>query len=170
MQIRKVATDRDVRAPYIVPSLAQLASAHSVRRALSVAALLTIDVGALVLAAVLVSLVSWPEPGLFWWGMSWWDVGLAFAVLAAVAAVKGLYGRKRARHGVRKILSAWTIAFVVTLVFMLAVDPTGIGARYVITWLLAGILSVAGRVGFDAVVGAIYGPEGDAPPVIVLGS
>jgi len=170
VQIRKVATDRDVRAPYIVPSLAQLASAHSVRRALSVAALLTIDVGALVLAAVLVSLVSWPEPGLFWWGMSWWDVGLAFAVFAAVAAVKGLYGRKRARHGVRKILSAWTIAFVATLVLMLAVDPTGIGARYVVTWLLAGILSVAGRVGFDAVVGAIYGPEGDAPPVIVLGS
>ena len=170
MQIRTVATDKDVRAPRIVPSAAQLASIHSLRRALSIAALLTIDSGALVLAVVVVSLVSWPDAGLLWWGMSWWDVGLAFAVFAPVAAFKGLYGRKRARHGVRRILSAWTIAFVVTLVIMLVIDPADIGARYVIAWLLAGILSVVGRAGFDAVIGAIYGPGGDAPPVLVLGT
>ena len=68
MQIRTVATDKDVRAPRIVPSAAQLASIHSLRRALSIAALLTIDGGALVLAVVVVSLVSWPDPGLLWSG------------------------------------------------------------------------------------------------------
>lgn len=170
MQIRTVATDKDVRAPRILPSAAQLASIHSVRRALSVAALVTIDCGALVLAVVLVALVSWPDPALLWWGMSWWDVGLAGAVFVAVAALKGLYGRKRARHGVRKTISAWTIAFVVTLFLMLVLDPIGIGARYVIAWLAAGVISAVGRLGFDAALGALYGPGGDAPPVILIGT
>ena len=124
MQIRTVATDKDVRAPRLVPSAAQLLSIHSLRRALSIAALLTIDCGALVLAVLLVTLVSWPGPALLWWGLSWWDVGLALAVFVVVAALKGLYGRRRARHGVRKVVSAWTIAFVVTLVLMLVLDPT----------------------------------------------
>jgi exopolysaccharide biosynthesis polyprenyl glycosylphosphotransferase len=170
MPIRTVATDKDVRAPRLVPSAAQLASVHSLRRALSIGALLSIDCCAFVLGVALVSLLSWPEPALLWWGMSWWDVGLAIAVFAAVAAFKGLYGRKRSRHGVRKIASAWAIAFVVTLVFMLVVDPAGIGARYVIAWLAAGVLSMAGRSGFDAVLEAVYGPHGDAPPVILLGT
>jgi exopolysaccharide biosynthesis polyprenyl glycosylphosphotransferase len=170
MHIRTVATDRDVRARRLVPTPAQLASIHSLRRALSIAALLTIDCLALVLAVVLVSLATWPNPSLLWWGVSWWDVALAVAVALSVAAFAGLYGRRRARHGVRKIASAWILAFVVTLVLMLVIDPTNIGARYVITWLAAGALSIAGRLGFDAVLGYLFGAHGDAPPVIVLGT
>jgi exopolysaccharide biosynthesis polyprenyl glycosylphosphotransferase len=170
MPIRTVATDKDVRAPRLVPSAAQLASVHSLRRTLSIGALLIIDACALMLGVTLVSLLSWPDPALLWWGMSWWDVVLAFAVFAAVAAFKGLYGRRRSRHGLRKIASAWTIAFVVTIVLMLVVDPVGIGARYVIAWIAAGALSMAGRSGFDAVLEAIFGPRGDAPPVILLGT
>ena len=77
---------------------------------------------------------------------------IACAVLVSVAAVKGLYGRRYVRHNAPKILSAWTIAFVATLVLMLVVDPVGIGARYVVAWLAAGAFSLAGRYAFDRLV------------------
>ena len=159
MRISTVATDKDVRAPRLVPSTAQLLSIHSLRRAFGVAALLSIDCGSLALAALLVTLISWPGSTLLWWGLSWWDVGLAMAVFVAVAALKGLYGRMRVRHELRKVVSAWAIAFIVALVFMLLIDPTGIGARYTIAWLTAGVLSVAGRSGFDAMLRASLRPE-----------
>ena len=53
---------------------------------------------------------------------------------------------------------------------MLVVDPTGIGARYTIAWLAAGVLSIAGRSGFDALIGVFFGPNGDAPPVVLMGT
>ena len=132
MPIREVATDRDVRAPRLLPSAAQLASVHSLRRAASVVTLIAIDSCSFLLAVVLVppaSGMGWITP---WPGLSWGDVALASAVLVTVAALKSLYGRRYVRHSVRKILSAWMIAFVVTLALMLAVDPVGIGARYVV--------------------------------------
>ena len=167
MHISTVATDKDVRAPRWVASAAQLLSAHSLRRAFGVAALLSIHCGSLVAAMLLVTLVSWPGEVLLWWGLSWWDVGLAIGVFVAVAALKGLYGRRRTRYGIRKVASAWTIAFLVALVFVLVVDPTGIGARYTIAWFTAGVFSIAGRSAFDALIGAIFGPNGDAPPVVL---
>ncbi len=170
MHISTVATDKDVRAPRLVPSAAQLLSAHSLRRAFGVAALLSIDCGSLVAAMLLVTVISWPGPALLWWGLSWWDVGLAVGVFVAVAALKGLYGRRRTRYGIRKVASAWTIAFLVTLVFVLVADPTGIGARYTIAWFTAGVFSIAGRSVFDALIGVIFGPNGDAPPVVLMGT
>ena len=170
MQVRTVAIDRDVRAPRLVPSLPQLLSDHSLRRAISIAALLAIDFCCLVLAALIVPPASGMGWTILWPGQSWWDVLLACLVLVSVAALKGLYGRQYVRHSVRKVISAWTIAFVVTLLLMLAVDPAGIGARYVAAWILACVLAGAGRFAFDALLGLVYGADGDAPPAIVLGS
>ncbi len=92
------------------------------------------------------------------------------AVFVVVAALKGLYGRRRARHGIQRVASAWTIAFIIALVFLLVLDPTGIGARYTIAWLTAGVLSLAGRSGFDALLRVFFGPNGDAPPVVLMGT
>lgn len=170
MHISTVATDKDARAPRLIPSAAQFLSAHNLRRAFGIVALLSIDCGALVLAFLLVTLVSWPGPAVLWWGLSWWDVGLALTVLVAVAALKGLYGRRRSRRGIRRVASAWAIAFIVALVISLVADPTGIGARYTIAWLAAGLLSAAGRAGFDAILGAVFGPNSDAAPVVLMGT
>ena len=170
MPIHEVANHRDVRAPRLLPSAAQLSSVHGLRRTVSVVALMAVDTGAFVLAVVLVP----PASGLGWvtlWpGLSWWSVLLACAVIVVVAALKGLYGRQYVRHSARKIVSAWTIAFVTTLVLMLVTDPVGIGARYIVAWLVGAGLAVAGRYLYDALVALAYGPEGDAPPALLLGS
>ena len=170
MPIHEVADHRDVRAPRLLPSLAQLSSVHGLRRAVSVITLMAVDTGGFVLAVVLVP----PASGLGWvtlWpGLSWWNVLLGCAVIVLVAALKGLYGRRYVRHSVRKVISAWTIAFVTSLVLMLVVDPVGIGARYVVAWLVGCGLAVAGRYLYDALVALAYGADGDAPPALLLGS
>jgi exopolysaccharide biosynthesis polyprenyl glycosylphosphotransferase len=170
MPIREVATDRDVRAPRLLPSAAQLASVHSLRRAGSVVTLIAIDICSFVLAVVLVPPASGMGWITLWPGLSWGEVALASAVLVAVAAFKSLYGRRYVRHSMRKILSAWMIAFVITAGLMLVVDPEGIGARYVVAWVMASLLAVAARFVYDALVGLVYGAAGDAPPALLLGS
>src|SRR5665647_3346886 len=126
MPIREVANSRDVRAPRLLPSAAQLSTVHSLRRAVSVITLIAIDTCCFLLAVALVP----PASGLGWFtlwqGLSWWDVLLACAVLVVVAALKGLYGRRHLRRNARRILAAWTIAFVTTLVLLLVVGPVGI--------------------------------------------
>lgn len=169
MPIREVALDRDVRAPRPFPSAAQLSSVHSMRRAVSVLALLAIDNGCFLLSVVLVPSVS-GLPGLtLWHDLSWWGLLTACAVLAVVAALKGLYGRRYVRHDLRRLLTAWMIAFLTTLVLMLVVDPVGIGARYVVVWLLASVLAAGGRFVYDALVSLAYGADEDAPPALLLG-
>jgi len=170
MPIREVANSRDVRAPRLLPSAAQLSTVHSLRRAVSVITLIAIDTCCFLLAVALVP----PASGLGWFtlwqGLSWWDVLLACAVLVVVAALKGLYGRRHVRRNARRILAAWTIAFVTTLVLLLVVGPVGIGARYVVVWLMASIFAVAGRYLYDGLVALAYGADGGAPPALLLGS
>ena len=137
---------------------------HGLRRTVSVIALTAIDVGGFVLAVVLVPPASGMGWITLWPGPSWWDVLLAGAVIVAVAALKGLYGRRHVRHSANTIVSVWTITFVTILVLMLVIDPTGIGARYVVAWMVGCVFSAAGRYPYDALVALAYGPAGDAPP------
>ena len=170
MPLQDVADHRDVRAPRLIPSASQFASAHNLRRSVSIATLVAIDSGAFVLAILLVP----PASGLGWialWpGLSWPPVLFACAVIVVVAALRGLYGRRHARHNVRALLTAWTIAFVATLVLLLFLDPQVIGARYVVAWVAAFGLAVAARYLYDALVALAYGVDGDAPPALLLGS
>jgi exopolysaccharide biosynthesis polyprenyl glycosylphosphotransferase len=170
MPIRTVAIDRDIRAPRRLASAAQFSSADGRRRAVSVLALIALDSCCFVAAVLLVPPASGMGWIVLWPGLSWWDVAIACTALVSVAAVKGLYGRRWVRHSAGKILSAWTIAFVATLVLMLVVDPVGIGARYVVAWFAAGCFSLAGRYAFDLLVSLIYGTDGDAPPALLLGT
>jgi exopolysaccharide biosynthesis polyprenyl glycosylphosphotransferase len=170
LPIQEVACDRDVRASRLLPSTAQLLSKHGVRRSVGVVTLVSIDAGCLVLAVILVS----PATGMGWtplWpDLHWWDVTLACASIVVVSTLKGLYGRRYARHDARKILSAWGIALLAALVTMVVVDPVAIGARYVVAWLFGGLLALCGRFAYDAALAAVFGPEGDAPPALLLGS
>jgi exopolysaccharide biosynthesis polyprenyl glycosylphosphotransferase len=168
--IREVADQRDVRAPRLLPSSAQLLSPHGLRRTVSVITLMAIDAGCFVLAVRLVPPVSGMGWVTLWPGLSGWNVLLACALVIAVSAVEGLYGRRYVRHNARRVVSAWTIAFVTALVAMLAIDPVGIGARYVAAWLFGGSLALVGRYVYDALVSLAYGPDGDAPPALLLGS
>jgi len=169
MPIREVALDRDVRAPRLLRSTAQLRSVHSLSRAVSVITLVAIDSCCFLLSIVLVPLVS-GLPGLWLWHeQSWWGLLAACAVLTVVAALRRLYGRRYVRHDLRRLFTAWMSAFIITLVLMLVVDPVGIGARYVVVWLLATVLAIGGRYLYDALVSLAYGADGDAPPALLLG-
>ena len=169
MPIRTVAIDRDVRAQRRLPSVAQLSSVHGLSRAASILALIALDCCSIMIAVIVVP----PITGLGWamWpGLSWVNIGVACVVLVSVAAAKGLYGRRFSRHSARKVLSTWTIAFVVTTLLMLLVDPVGIGARYVVAWALGGTLALAGRFAFDRLAVLRFGSDGDAPPALLLGT
>jgi exopolysaccharide biosynthesis polyprenyl glycosylphosphotransferase len=170
MPIRDVASDRDVRAPRLLPSAAQLSSVHSLRRGASVVGLVVVDVCALLLSAVIVSAATGLGWFTLWQGLTWWDLLLACAVVVVVAAIRGLYGRRSARHHAHLLLTTWTSAFVATLLLMLVVDPMGIGARYVIVWVVGFVLSAGGRHAYDALITWAYGVDGDAPPALLLGS
>ena len=169
MPIQEVALDRDVRAPRLARSAAQLLSVHSVRRTVSVITLVAIDTGCFVLSVILVPSVSGLPSHKMWHDLWWRGLLTACAVLIVVAALKGLYGRRYVRHDVRRLLAAWTIALVTALVLMLVVDPGGIGARYVVVWLFAAVLAAGGRYAYDALVSLAYGADGDAPPALLLG-
>lgn len=169
MPIREVALDRDVRAPRLLRSTAQLRSVHSMSRAVSVITLVAIDSGCFLLSIVLVPLVSGLPTLWLWHEQSWWGLLAACTVLTVVAALRDLYGRRYVRHDLRRLFTAWMSAFIITLVLMLVVDPVGIGARYVVVWLFATVLAIGGRYLYDALVSLAYGTDGDAPPALLLG-
>jgi exopolysaccharide biosynthesis polyprenyl glycosylphosphotransferase len=170
MVVREVALDRDVRSPRLRLSGARLASVHTVRRAVSVGTLITLDAGSWFLACMLVSVASEAGALSLWRGLSWRGFAGAGAVIIVVAALKGLYGRRHVRKDFRRILSAWVIAFTVTLMMLLLLDPRGIGARLVVAWLLAFVLAFAGRALYDALISLVYGADADAMPALLLGS
>jgi len=169
MPLRDVALDRDVRAPRLLRTKAQLRSAHSMSRAVSIITLVAIDNGCLLLSVVLVPVVSGLPVLWTWHEQSWRGLLTACAVLTAVAALRGLYGRRYVRHDLHRLFTAWMSAFIITLVLMLIVDPVGIGARYVMVWLLATVLAIGGHYLYDALLSLVYGRDGDAPPALLLG-
>lgn len=170
MRLGTVAIDRDVRAPRVVPSLAQVRTRHTLRRTASVTALLSVDALCLLLALILVP----PATGLGWVApqpvLSWSGYLIACVVLVLVSSLKGLYQRRWTRHHATAILTAWMIAFVITLALMVLADPRQIGARYVLVWLLGGLFALTARYLYDAIVALICGSNGGAPPALVLGS
>ena len=170
MPIREVALDRDVRSPRLLPSATRLLSSHVLRRALSISVLLVIDVCSLLLSCVLVALLSGPKGSAFWHGFSWWGFAGSCVAIILVSAFNSLYGRRHARHKVRKVLKAWAIALLMALMLLLALDPLGIEARLVVAWLLASLLSVGARFLYDALVSLAYGANADDPPALLLGS
>jgi exopolysaccharide biosynthesis polyprenyl glycosylphosphotransferase len=169
MPIREVALDRDVRAPQVRRSAAQLRSTHTLSRIVSVVTLIVIDNASFLLSVVLVPLLTALPVLTMWHEQSWQGLLTACMVLTAVAALRGLYGRRYVRRDPRRLLTAWMSAFIITLVLMLAVDPVGIGARYVAIWLLATVLATIGRYLYDALISLVYGVDGDAPPALLLG-
>ncbi len=170
MPVQEVACGRDVRAPRLLPSSAQLLSKYGLRRVVSVGTLLTIDAGSFVLALALVTRATGMGWTLLWPGLKWWSIPVAITSIMVVAATKGLYGRQYTRHDVRRVVSAWTIAFMAALGIVLVVNPLGIGARFVVVWLLGGALSLGSRFAYDLALSSVYGPDGDAPPALLLGS
>lgn len=102
---------------------------HGLRRTVSVITLIAVDICSFLLSVALVPPISGLGWFRLWPGLSWWNILSACAVLVMAASLKGLYGRRHLRHNARKTLSAWSIAFIGTLVVMLVVGPVGIGTR-----------------------------------------
>ncbi len=170
MQIRTVATDRDVRAP---PPRAHCrrssSSVHSLRRALSIAALITIDCGCpragrAPRAASLRGRVR----SLLWSGLSWWDVALAAAVARLRGRAQGPL-REKARPGTAsaRSLSAWIDRLRRRRSCSCSWSTRRASARA--TWSPgsrpAPSASPAGRDS-TPLLGLVFGPDGDAPPAL----
>ena len=131
MPIREVVLNRDARAPRGLPPLRHALSSRGAGRAASVVALVAIDVCAMLLAAALVPPLSGLGWFVLWPGLSRRDVGIAGVLVVAVSALAHLYGRRYVRHDLRRLLTAWMVALVLTLVVLLFVDPLGIGSTRV---------------------------------------
>ena len=169
MPVRQVALDRDVRSARLLPVRASFRTTHFLRRALGVVALLVIDMGALALALLAAALVAGMPAFSLLPGLSWIGLLIASCTLVLCEVLVGLFGRLHTRHNVRKLFLAWAIAFLVTSVLLLAVDPDALGARLVAVWLTAFTVSLAGRWVLDAALSLKYGSEGECPRVLLVG-
>jgi exopolysaccharide biosynthesis polyprenyl glycosylphosphotransferase len=158
-----------VRSPRLLPARSSVHSIYFLRRTLSVVALAGIDAGALAISVVAASYAGHGTLAEPWPGLTWSGVAVLLCVLVTVTALSGLYGRRLTRHRPGRLFSAWVVAFVISSVLMLAVNPDGLGARIVAVWLTAFALSFAGRWAFDALLVLRYGAEAELPRVVVIG-
>jgi exopolysaccharide biosynthesis polyprenyl glycosylphosphotransferase len=138
----------------------------ALRRAGSVTALVSIDACCLVAGILIASSVAKGPWSLLWPHLAWWAVAMQVAALVCIVAAKGLYGRRLARRNSRKTLSAWVIAFIVTLVLSILLDQDAIGARYVAAWMVGVTLDLGGRAVYDALTGLL--PNRDRGPAALL--
>ena len=169
MQVREVALDRDVRAVRLLPAPAYVWSRQWTRRVFSVVALLMIDLVGLTLAATAVSSIQ-PSGQAQWIGLTVWSWLACCGIIAVLAALRGLYGRRYARRGAGLVASTWVAAFLISLLALLIVDADAIAAGLVLAWLLAIALSLGGRRLYDAYLTAVFGEDGENPPALLLGS
>jgi exopolysaccharide biosynthesis polyprenyl glycosylphosphotransferase len=149
---------RDVR---FAPLLAGPAGSAALRRALSVACLVGIDVTSVFLglyAALALKLVILGNPvsaGAIW-SVEQKGLPIAALTLVLVFAKNGLYGSREGRGGAARILSSVTIATIIVAAFVIA-SGWEVRTYYIFysSWFLVSICLIALRASYESVTGLV---------------
>ncbi len=164
----------DIRSVRLVPSFGQLRG--FARRALSIAALIIVDLsglaGSLYLALVLRELYYGERPIL--WGLPWdaeqkW---LPFLVLVTVLVFwrAGLYAPREQRGGAGRVVSSLLLVMVITLAFAVGTgyQHTTFGL-YVTAFVLAAIVISLLRSSYEVVTSDVWRVAGARRRAVLVG-
>ena len=176
MTVREIVLERDVRSPFRVPLRAVLSRYH-VRRLVSVALLVGLDLAAVALAAN-VAPVLLAAAGGDGRRPSAAAVLAAAAVAVGAAAASGLYGRRLTRRRPRRLLAAALVSLAGLVALCLVAGAAALLPTAVAGWALACAAALALRSGYDLAIAAglradldservlLLGPPDDGPPVL----
>jgi exopolysaccharide biosynthesis polyprenyl glycosylphosphotransferase len=149
---------RDAR---FLPLLAGPAGAATIRRIISVAVLVVIDVTACfagIYAALAIKLIVQGEPidSAAIWAVEQKALPFAATTMVLVFAKNRLYAPREQRGGAARILSSVTLTVVVVLVVLLVADQR-FNTYYIFysSWILVGGLDVALRTSYDSVTALV---------------
>lgn len=158
MTVREVVLRDDVRAPFTL-SLVAFANRYNLRRTTSVIALLAIDTAA-VLAGL--ALVQWS------WAAAL-EVGIAgLAALVAAAAI-GLYGLRRERHSLARIVVAAAAGLVAGLIAASLIADGLTAGGFALLWAVTLTIDVGLRALYDVATERLLSPHGDMPTAVLIG-
>lgn len=169
MPVREVVLNRDARAPAdLSPRL--LRKRYVARRVLSIVTLVTIDLGAMLLAAFVTLPLIESVTGLRSTTPARAQLVAAAAITLFVFLLHDLYGRRFARRSVARILRAAFVALLAIVVAMVAFDLSGTVSRASLTliWSFAVLFLIVGRSLYDWMLGRLY-PQGDLLPILLVG-
>jgi lipopolysaccharide/colanic/teichoic acid biosynthesis glycosyltransferase len=169
MPVREVVLDRDIRSPFRLSPRALL-SRYYLRRTASVVVLGTLDVLAVLVAAVLGPVLFGDLLGLEAYVPEAAEVAAAAAVTICVAAAQGLYGRRRSRHRVLGVVrAAFAVLLVLGLVAWLSGHDIG-GLSLGLYWLLGTAAALLLRRAYDIAVATAIGKDLDTERLLVVGT
>lgn len=164
MPVCEVLLERDARAPRALAPLSA-PRRYLVRRLLSAACLLTIDVTAVLIALQVATLLVGPRVG------HPFDVRLvaALLVLLTIVAAHGMYGLRSRRRSVTRILSVAALTLLAPLLVDRITD-VWTTADIVVAWAIGLSLSLMLRLLYDLTVRRVIGYCPRAKRVLFLGT
>ena len=167
MPVREVVLDRDIRSPFEFSDA--LLSRYHLRRAASVAALMLLDIAAILLAAV-AGPPFWHLLGAHIYRISPLGITATALVMIVVFAVQRLYGLRRYRHRVSRIVGSWFLVWLITAMLAVLSGNVISGWSLVALWFTAAIVDIVLRRAYDLAVAAAIGQDLDTVRVLFIGS
>ena len=166
MPVREVVLDRDIRSPFEFSDA--LLSRYHLRRAVSVAALMLLDIAAILLAAV-AGPPFWDDFGAHIYRISPLGITATALVMIVVFAFQRLYGLRRYRHRVSRIVGSWFLVWLITAMLAVLSGNVISGWSLVALWFTAAIVDIALRRAYDLAVAAAIGQDLDKVRVLFIG-
>ncbi len=166
MPVREVVLDRDIRSPFELSDA--LLSRYHLRRAASVAALMILDVAAVLLAAV-AGPPFWDLLGAHIYRISPLGVAATAAVMIVVFTVQRLYGLRRYRHRVSRIAASWLIVWLIAALLAVLSGTVISGWSLMALWFTAGVVDIVLRRAYDLAVAAVIGEDLDTVRLLFIG-
>jgi exopolysaccharide biosynthesis polyprenyl glycosylphosphotransferase len=165
--VREVLLDRDVRAPEMLSGSAA-SRGYLLRRYVSVAGLICIDVASLCAAVALSrQIMSYAHGPLKAFAPA--PFAGAVAVMVGIFALNQLYGLRARRHNRWRELSG-AVCFLAAALLLNGIGNIWIPLDVLLVWVIAMCLALAGRELYDACLGAMFAHDLEAKRTVVLGS
>ena len=138
--VREVVLDRDIRSPFELSDA--LLSRYYLRRAASVAALMLLDIAAVLLAA-LGGPPFWHLLGVHVYRIQPLGITATALVMVAVFSFQRLYGVRRYRHRVSRIAWSWFVVWLITAMLAVLSGDVMSGWSLITLWLTAAAVDTA---------------------------
>ena len=157
MTVREVVLRDDVRAP-VTLSLVAFANRYNLRRTASVIALLVIDTGAVLAGLALVQ----------WGWVAALEAGIAGVVALIAGAAIGLYGLRRDRHSLARIVGAGAVGLVVGVIAASLIADGLTAGSFALLWAVTLTIDIGLRALYDFATGRVLSPHGDMPTAVLV--